>query len=212
MRLTTEAGKRGTGFIVDYSNGKAIVTAKHLCNGEREEVLHFHQAWGSHAPTTGLLDRVGPLDAPGDVAAFDLPESLWPEWYGGRVPTSSSGLIVSQDCFILGYPYDLSTELGSGQEAPLVKKGILAGGLSAGGVATWCIDIHANPGFSGGPLICPLPGKNGSFVYAGVVIGSMLVPAVEPKEQQPEPLLIPSGLSQCVDVKALGVLGITETV
>ena len=38
---------------------------------------------------------------------------MMPSWYIGSVRVTSDGLIYGQDCYILGYPYGLSTRIGT---------------------------------------------------------------------------------------------------
>jgi hypothetical protein len=210
VRLRTEAGRQGTGFIVDHSEGRALVTAAHLCDGNREEAIEFKQAYGESAAVVGYLDRVGSLEAEPDVAAFDLPESLWPRWFVGAVSLSSKGVFYGQDCYLLGYPYGLISSLGEvGRELPMIKKGVVAGSTSDA-VRGWFIDTHVNPGFSGGPLVFERAGSPGAFCIAGVIQGAFTAPLVEPTEVDPTPLQQPAGIAFCTDAQHVLDLGLSQ--
>jgi hypothetical protein len=211
IRFKTESNRRGTGFLFDHSEGLALITAAHLCNGDREELLEFQQAWADAAPVTAYLDRIGSLDSTGDVAAFEVPQNLWPQWFVGKVPLTSDGLVYGQDCYILGYPFDLSSAVGiqvKGHGLPIIKKGIISGSSADNDIWTWYIDVHANPGFSGGPLVIERSGSARDFQIAGVTIGASFAPLDEPSNLNPSPMPFPAGLSGCVDVKHVLNLGL----
>jgi S1-C subfamily serine protease len=201
---------QGTGFIVNHDEGRALVTAAHLCDGNREQAIEFKQAYGESSAVVGYLDRVGSLEAEPDVAAFDLPESLWPKWFVGEVLLNSAGVIYGQDCYVLGYPYGLTSSLGvGGKELPIIKKGVVAGSTNEG-VRGWFIDTHVNPGFSGGPLVFEMAGSPGEFCIAGVVQGSFTAPLVEPTEVDPTPPRQPAGIAFCTDVLHVLELGLSQ--
>lgn len=217
VSVTTESGRRGTGFLTEHDGGMALITARHVCSGEPEELIDFQQAWGDAAPVRGYLDRIGLADATtdADVAAFDIPQMLRPDWFVGRVALSSDGLIWGQDCYILGYPFGLASPIGGGgQQLPIIKKGIIAGSSgtdgSPGGARGWYVDALANPGFSGGPLVYEVAGTDRQYAIAGVVSGSYSAPIEEPSDANPTPLRAPSGLSYCTDVGHVRELGIHQ--
>ena len=180
--MTTEVGKRGTGFLFDHRGGLGLVTAAHVCSGAREEVIEFQQAYGDAGPVAGYLDRIGPIaDHGADVAAFDVPESLRPSWFVGSVPLMSNGIIYGQDCYIVSYPFGLSSPIGStGQEIPIIKRAVISGSSNDDGIRGWYVDAVANPGFSGGPLVFEIPGSPRQYGIAGVVRGALTAPLEEP--------------------------------
>ncbi|KYH45426.1 serine protease [Branchiibius sp. NY16-3462-2] len=205
LRVQTEHGQQGTGFLFDHEDGLALITAAHLCSGEREELIGFKQTWADTVPKMGYLTRIGDLAAAGDVAAFEIPEYLWPDWLVGSVPLQSDGVAYGQDCYLLGMPTALLSPIGTdGNEVCIIRKGIIAGRDvgSRDSPATWYVDAFALPGFSGGPLVLRSVETN-QYHIAGVVQGSAttLFPA---GSQQ----AVPTGISYCTDTDHVLALGL----
>jgi hypothetical protein len=196
MRFTGETGKRGTAFLTHVDGVEVLVTAKHLCGDDRDELVTVQHPWTEGGtPMQLMVTRVGALDAVGDVAAFWLDPGTF-AGVAGEVPLDSEGFFYTQDAFILGYPYNLSFQLGGGpQELPLVKRGIVSGSLK--GVEDeeiLVVDTIANPGFSGGPMVFFPPGSNAPK-FGGVVKGNITAPSVEPTAGEPNPPHTTAGLS-----------------
>lgn len=183
----------GAGFFVDHDGGTFLVTAKHNTTQEREEYVQVRQAYGDETFHGSYLERVGDLSLSHDVAVFRIPDSFRPLWYEGAIELSTPGdLFYAQDCLILGYPARQGERSESpGIELPLIKKGILSGKQDVDGTTYWIVDVMANPGFSGGPLVCLQPGRQ-AYLFAGVV------KAAEHGEVGGLPRL-PTGFSYCVE-------------
>lgn len=193
VRFKGESGLQGAGFFVDGPRGLALVTAAHNCSGDREEYVEFQQAAGDYSPVGALLERRGDIASPIDVAVYDVPENLRPQWYVGSVDPIDQGLIWGQDCFILGYPYLMAGKaFGGGSELPMIKKAIISGQVVRDQTDFWIVDTIANPGFSGGPLIFQVNGTR-DYRLAGVVIQAMTGPisATDPSHG-------PAGFSVCI--------------
>lgn len=207
VRFQGERCRPGSGFVIEEDGIQYLITAKHLCNGELDELITIRHPWtNSGISVSFVLSRKGPIDTPGDVAAFVLPASLV-RVDNRAIPLDVVGLAISQECYILGYPYDLSTSMGRGgtQDLPFVKRGIFAGSGDVDGVKSWYIDVIANPGFSGGPLVY-LNKKSRRWQFAGVVVGSMSAPVAEPTAEEPSPPRFSAGLSVAVDAAVVHAL------
>lgn len=193
VRFTGESGRAGAGFFVDGPQGLCLVTAAHNTSRDREEYVEIQQAWGDLAPVGALLERLGDVDAPLDVAAYHVPDNLRPDWYVGSVPVSDDGLVWGQDCFILGYPFlQASDAFGMGSQLPLIKKAVISGRILRNDSEIWIIDTHANPGFSGGPLVYNANGTT-EYRFAGIVIQAMTGPTVEGGDTSS-----PAGFTYCL--------------
>lgn len=195
VRFKGESGRCGTGFFVDGPRGLSLVTAAHNCSGDREEYIEFQQAWADVQPVAALLERCDAMSADLDLAVFDVPTNLRPDWYVGSVEANDDGLVWGQDCFILGYPYLMAGYANlPGTGMPMIKKAIISGLRKTEGVSYWFIDADANPGFSGGPLVFQLAGTN-QYRFAGVVTGRMTAPISE------DGPVAPAGFSVCIGIE-----------
>lgn len=130
-----------------------------------------------------------------DLAVFDVPSNLRPDWYVGSVEASDNGLILGQDCFILGYPYLMAGAANfPGTGLPMIKKAVISGARKIDGASYWYVDADANPGFSGGPLVFRLADTD-EYQFAGVVIQRMTGPL-----EQGGPMS-PAGFSVCLGIQ-----------
>jgi hypothetical protein len=93
----------------------------------------------------------------------------------------SSGYMLSQECYFLGFPFGLKIEdktskLNNGFPIPFVKKGIISS-FSTGDpneIQRIFIDGHNNPGFSGGPVVVEnQSGKERKWNIIGVISSYM---------------------------------------
>lgn len=196
MRFQGENGRRGTAFIATVGDRELLVTAKHLCGDDRDELVVVQHPWtNAGQPLHVMLTRLGALDSPGDVAAFAVDPDQF-QGVVGAVSLDSGGLVYTQDAFILGYPYDLSFYMGGGtQQLPLAKRGIVSGSLQGQQQEEiHVLDTIANPGFSGGPMVFFPPGS-ADPKFGGVVKGNITAPSVEASPEVPHPPHTTSGLS-----------------
>ena len=195
-----ETGRPGTAFILDRGNRSYLVTARHLClPNESEEQVTITHAWTEDGePSSAIMSRVDPEELEGDVAIFEMPEDFLGN-VGTEVPAMSDGIAFSQECFIMGFPYRLSTHVGTQARVPIVKKGIIAGRTrSADGVPQFLIDVIANPGFSGGPLVWFR--SDGQPAFAGIVVQNLMAPATDPALSEVRPHDVPAGLALATDI------------
>lgn len=202
VRFTGESGRGGTGFLTDGpGDGLYLVTVAHNTSGDREECVEIQQAWGALAPQGALLERIGDVSSGLDLAVYSVPPNLRPTWYVGSVAVEASSLIYGQDCFILGYPFLQAGEaFGSGSQLPLIKKACISGRMVREDVTSWIVDTHANPGFSGAPLVYRVSGTQ-EYRIAGVVTQAMLGPTVEGGD-----MTTPAGFTYCLASEHIKVL------
>ncbi|WP_029287925.1 serine protease [Cellulomonas sp. HZM] len=200
VQLQSEGtGRPGTGFVVDGPGSRYLVTAQHLCVDAPSETFTITYAWANGTkPLTVELTRVGdPLEG-GDVAAFLLSGTeLDTVAMPGSVVLSSTGIGFTQECFILGFPYGLTFDLELGGievTLPVAKRGTIAGftrNPKLGDGVWMLLDVVANPGFSGGPVVARV---NGAWQFVGVVAGTMSGPIEEGSTER-----FASGLSTATD-------------
>jgi hypothetical protein len=198
VQVTGETGRPGAGCLVQRNAHHYLVTAKHLLTDERDEVLWLRHGWanGGRAFATELT-RLGSLAAPADVAVFEIEPDLLP-LSTSPILFASAGLVLSQECFMLGYP-QLRSRMGEHTELPLVKRAIISGvEKRADEVAVLYVDTIANPGFSGGPVVLKNH-ETGQFQIVGIVAGTLSGPIIEPTASEPEPPRWPSGISVVTD-------------
>jgi S1-C subfamily serine protease len=190
-----ERGRPGTAFLVGTGSAQRLVTARHLCNDEYEEVVYLRHPWthdGNEFQAT--LVRVGRNIAPqADFAVFRVQGALF-EDVGGDVPLMSDGMAFTQSAFILGYPSQLRfTPRVTAYGLPIVKSCIIAGQGTLDGVDVFFIDAIVNPGMSGGPLVF-IDQSTGEPKFAGVVVQNATAPVREKTEEEPNPPHVQAGI------------------
>jgi Trypsin-like peptidase domain len=162
-----KATEYGTAFAIDYERKQYLVTARHLVNTEKQEVIKFliNRNWIDLE-----VELVGLGSGEIDIAVFRTNVLLCPKEF--LLEPSSKDIVVSQDVFFVGYPYKMWTDAGNafkGRPFPFVKKGILSSTpMGDDGIPRLYIDALNNPGFSGGPIVFRPPGR-AEFRIAGVV-------------------------------------------
>lgn len=172
------------------------MTAEHLTNGKRDEIVQLERSpVNSVTRVEDCLTRVGSLDSPLDIAVYRCNEDLAKRDH--ILPFGSDGMVFSQDAFILGFPQGLNLQLTGGSTSlPLVKKGIISGMTQEGGISLIYLDLIANPGFSGAPVIFHHR-ETGRLTVAGVVNGTMTQPA-SPEEGFESSII--AGISVATDI------------
>jgi S1-C subfamily serine protease len=150
----------GTCFAVDVSGRQYIVTARHVLPGigsDAEVTIFWKDDWRRLEVN---LVGVGAGDV--DIAVLAVKSvRLSPDF---SLPATGGGLVMGQDVYFLGFPYNLFTDLGQiNREFPMafVKKAIVSSmGKDKTGVHRLFLDGHNNPGFSGGPIVWSKRGQN----------------------------------------------------
>lgn len=194
IQFTGEAKRPGTAFLVGSGDDQRLITAKHLCNDEHDEVAYLRHPWTNDGfAYQATLVRVGRYVAPkADFAVFRLQN---PVEVNDDVPMALPGdSFITQSAFILGYPYGWSSSLeGPMQQMPIVKSCIIAGMSVLDDVDIFYVDTIVNPGFSGGPLMFKDLITN-QVKFAGVVTQGMDAPIREPTLEEPNPPKGPAGI------------------
>jgi hypothetical protein len=148
----------GTGFTIEVAGKQYLVTANHIFDklpaADTIKVFRSNVWVDYHARMVGratpqadiivlALDRL--LTTSAHTPEHELPVSV-----------GSDGIILSQECFFLGFPYGVLTNSGQsdGYPLPLVRKALLSGFVVIGNTSQgFYLDGTNNPGFSGGPLV-----------------------------------------------------------
>ena len=153
----------GTCFQISVSGQQYLVSAKHILNGKKNndniefEIFHDN-SWKTHEGKLLLHDNDNI-----DIAVIDLVEKSF--YRETNIELTHSGeLFTSQECFFLGFPYNLYSDLPKANDnlpVPFIKKAIFS--LFTGEESNekiMYLDGHNNPGFSGGPVVAEIIGKN----------------------------------------------------
>ncbi|KRG47355.1 hypothetical protein ARC20_03225 [Stenotrophomonas panacihumi] len=157
----------GTLFVGDVDGREYLITARHvLTDWDPERPIElWHEG---HWKPLGVV-VVGMTDEAEDVVVLATNVRLAP---GLDLPLNANDLIWGQDVYFLGFPHgwraEAAPEVNRGFPLPFVKKAILSAVHPQGGVETYFLDGHNNPGFSGGPLVFKPPGTD-RFKVAGIV-------------------------------------------
>lgn len=159
----------GTCFAIDWNNRQYIVTAKHVIENFQSgsKIQIFYK--GNWAEVTPKL--VGHHQT-ADVSVLTLDISL----ASLKMDPTSDGIILGQDTYFLGFPYQLS-DLKSSQinrdfPFPLIKKATLSAMLNDGFGNYMLLDGFNNPGFSGGPVVFAQPYQTKiEYKVGGIISG-----------------------------------------
>jgi len=174
-------GRTASAFTIDKNEKQLLVTARHLFIADKTaeafsftvndkdlitlKVFHAN-IWKE---LTGIIHFHKIIDI--DIAVFELPITLTPKHI---LPLGSDGMIIGQDVYFLGFPFQLkgeSGDLNNFYPFPFVKKAVFSA-IQKGGnnEMIYYFDGHNNPGFSGGPIVFKKNGSN-NFQVCGVVRG-----------------------------------------
>ena len=180
----------GAAFAIDHASKQYLVTARHVVkginSGDSLRVFHEEQ-WKNLA-----VDVVGIGDGDVDVMVLSCPIRISPPL---DLAASQANLIYGQQVFFLGYPYRMDSggeKINRGLPLPFVKSGIVSA-FEFGDISKIYLDAHANPGFSGGPVVfAPMGGSPTELRVAGVVANYpvSLQPVVD---QNRNPITDPEG-------------------
>ena len=194
-RFVGESQRPGTGFLLDMHSRQYLITANHLTCGEPEEFINTQlPPWYPSPHQSQVLRRVGPVDTRVDVAVFACDQPLASS--GLTLPAGTDGLIWSQDAYVVGYPLNLSGRTATGLYGiPIAKKGIVAAMDLGAEPPVLFLDLIANPGLSGAPVVYR-HSTTRAWTVGGVVTQDIAVP-LDPVRQQTGH----SGLSQAVDIR-----------
>jgi hypothetical protein len=195
-RVVGESEHPGTAVLLDRDERQYLVTARHLTLGEPEE--HFAvqlPPWYPDPIRHLTLKRVGPSTSKADIAVFQLARPVAdPKLH---LPAGTDGLVWTQEAYLLGYPLNLSGRLANGQAGiPIAKRGIVAAMDLGSDPPTIILDIVANPGLSGGPVVYRHE-QSGELTVAGIVAKNLAAPV----NQERHAALGHAGLCIAVDIR-----------
>lgn len=162
-------GNSGTAFAIDVDSRQYIVTARHLVEGipDASPIAIMHD--GAWKRTAVNLVGLGQDDI--DVAVMAPQIQLVPP--GFPVNATCRGLAIGQDAYILGFPFGLSVKMGELNRKfplPFVKNCVIAAcDFETDGKHIMFLDGHANPGFSGGPVVFAETARPDDTMICGVV-------------------------------------------
>jgi len=155
----------GTAFTIDLNNNQYLITAKHVVSDIKDNdtiEINRNKQWLKLD-----VNVIRCNDSDIDIVAFPLKNAISPNF---PISPTVAGLALSQDVYMVGFPLGQKMEdeqgLNRGFPIPLLKKGI----VSSFGHKIIVMDIHNNPGFSGGPIVF-FDTKTSELKIAGVVRG-----------------------------------------
>lgn len=189
VSLETEEHKVATGFRVRRGDRCFLLTAKHAMPDSRRASLRTRTMDDPGAAVLELERLDGEHEA--DVAVFGVP-------FTGRALDISrvgdDGLYVAQEVLALGFPggerYNVPMPQGF-LALPLVKKGIVSAFAAAD--RPMYLDLIANLGFSGGPVIFA-PAQGGPVRVCGMISQTATMP-VPSDDANARALLTAAGIS-----------------
>lgn len=155
----------GTAFTIDVDGRQYLITAKHVVAGIDNAIRATIDVQKKSGWFT-LQIIVYKCDDPVDIAVLIPPTQLTANL---PLEPDSSGLIVGEDAYFVGFPYGLRFA-----PAGLVSKASIAQLERVADKKTGRIllDAHINPGLSGSPLTYRVFSKNVPvFNVAGVIVG-----------------------------------------
>jgi hypothetical protein len=185
----------GSAFVIELQDGSYLITANHLTNGDSEELIKLRGINNLDEPHEMLLTRIGDPDLAADVAIFKLEESIVPQNFPVDI---SAQIVISQEIMVLGYPSSIELQPGTVPITfPMVKRGILGGIKRVDEAALLFLDIIANPGMSGGPVI-HRDIRTGIIGFSGVIKGTMTQRA---NLSEDWPTDLPAGISVATSIE-----------
>lgn len=165
-------GESGTTFLINKDSSNYFVTAKHVLQnpkyGEKLTIEIYQDSLWRTLTGKVYFDKLKNVD----IALMEL-EGM--DFLQSAISLKDIQTVLGDEGFFLGFPYGLITSdkgnVNDGFPLPLVKKAVFSGTTTNNGVQTLLLDGHANPGFSGGPVLFKDRLKNGDNKYhlVGVV-------------------------------------------
>ena len=152
-----------------------ITTAHGLVPDDADHMLHLFTTSGE-APWVEAR-RVDDSPTELDLAILRLTTEV-DTGHVDPPPFEDVGMYLGQECLLIGYPiaieHSISIAGAPERPFPVVKSGVIAA-MSPG--LTW-LDLTANAGFSGGPVVARRP-VDGALVFLGIVKGTGVLTSAE---------------------------------
>lgn len=159
----------GTAFTIEVNGVQFLITAKHLFKSGNYPATAQITILEQKKYKPYSVEIKYPTNPSIDIAVMKLnPYQLVTPTFDNEF--SSNGIIIGQDLYFLGFPFDyddLLCDLPSDKHPmPFIKKACLSAIIFEKGQLL--LDGHNNPGFSGGP-VCFKPHGSKSYNIAGVI-------------------------------------------
>ena len=188
----------GSAFFVEVDKIEYICTARHIFDEfALDEIdIRYGQNW-IRMPVS--IIGIGRGDD--DVIVFRS-MSQFLKINSGALPiqTSADGMAFTQEAFVLGYPFqweNSAPEVTGEWPFPIVKRAIIAGGLTNDLSRNILLDCQVNPGFSGGPVALNVHGTK-QWAIVGIIKGYHYEPI--PDSQGIIKTPVPTGFSIATDI------------
>ena len=161
ISLDTTSNSTATAFLVEDKGELIMVTARHvfptLLNSKSKVRLFVKEdnKWNYMDGT--LYHHNNPKVDISIIRVFEGEKTT----IKNDFILSIENLIYGDEGFILGFPYNLSTDILDREfPLPLIKKVTNSGTIIDEGIQMIFLDGHNNPGFSGGPIVFKNHSKN----------------------------------------------------
>lgn len=197
----------GSSFTLEKNNKTLMLTAKHIFPNLKEndsvkfEIMQ-NKVWREikgivHFHSNPNLDAI----------VIDLGYSFFKDKANFDYENSKGSIVFGDDCFFLGYPMSLKTEMrpneNDGFPIPLIKKAIYSGQMEINGLNSIFLDGNNTPGFSGGPIFIKSYEKDTGKTYwnlLGLISGYYLQNNIINSPQGSWSYNENSGIISCSDI------------
>ena len=184
-------GKSGSAFVVEVDGEEFICTAAHVFDGAAPAKIEIRYDRKWLPVDVHVVGMGSPAD---DVLVLAATAGFRRIERGALVvQTSRAEMVITQDAFLLGYPFGweaYATDVGGDWPFPTVKRAIIAGLPTDEHPRKILLDCQSNPGFSGGPIALNVP-ETQDWAFAGVIQGTHLAPINQ--TDQSTSVQVPSG-------------------
>ena len=174
-------GRTASAFTVENNEKQLLITARHLFVADKtaqpfpnvvntKDIVAIKVFHGNEwKEISGIIHFHENIDI--DIAVIESPVILTPKH---PLPLGSNGLIIGQEVYFLGFPFQLKGEAGDINNSfpfPFVKKAVFSA-IQKGpkNEMIYYFDGQNNPGFSGGPIVFKKNGSN-EFRVCAIVRG-----------------------------------------
>jgi hypothetical protein len=197
VNILTDENRAATGLKVRVGSECFLVTALHAVPESDRASLRIQDMYDPGSTIEELNRHDDGLE--GEIAVYRLPKFTGRALDVARL--DQTGLYLGQEVLGLGFPGGSRFPVGGGSSflaTPMLKKGIVSV-FDGPGQPFLFVDLIANPGFSGGPLIySPLDGRE------TMVCGILLQTATSVDKRGERPLdrseLVTAGFSTAAPI------------
>ncbi|MBK8516556.1 MAG: trypsin-like peptidase domain-containing protein [Saprospiraceae bacterium] len=176
ISLDTTSNQTATGFLVEDNGEIFMVTARHvfpstfLSNIKSRIYVKEDNKW-NYMDGTLFHHNNSKVDI-SIIRVFEGQKTSIKNDFN----LSYKNLIYGDEGYILGFPYNLSTDIWDREfPLPLIKRVINSGTIIEDGIQLIFLDGHNNPGFSGGPIVFKNHSKSNGHMWQIVGVISAYV-------------------------------------